>query len=335
MKARVIFFLFFLLMSCCSFAQPTPRATGQLFYLRNTQSLLLFDGYEKGTTPAGGKAETWAWKNNSWTKLDENDQPMRSLSAAVYMNDKDQVIVFGGIGSRGYDDSLRQACTFNGKDWKCSDNNLIGTRDHHEMAYDEHNKTIVLYGGQTGNRELDTRIWIYKNDQWTALDIPGPGPRVHHAMAYDAERKKIVLFGGSGGGQEHDEIWEFDGTAWKKIETAVNPGRRAHHAMVYDPSRKKILLYGGEIDMNVLGDVWSWDGMNWEKLSINGPARLLPALAFNSDNNKLYVFGGNGGEHGTTIYSDLWEWNGQDWKQVGKGKAYKWDMQKDMYVEGE
>lgn len=330
MDRRFIFFLFFLAISYSLNAQPTPRSTGQLFYLRSTESLILFDGYEKGTLPASGKAETWAWKNNSWTKVDENDQPLRSLSAAVYLNDKDQVFVFGGIGSRGYDDSVRQACTFNGKDWKCSDNNPIGTRDHHEMVYDEDSKTIVLYGGQTGNREMDTRTWVYKNDQWTALNIPGPGQRVHHAMAYDAQRKKIVLFGGSG-----DETWEFDGKQWTRVNTTINPGAIAHHSMVYDPSRKKVLLYGGEIDMVAKGDVWSWDGKSWEKLSDNGPQRILPAVAFDPSDNKLYVFGGSGGEQGMQIYSDLWEWDGKTWTQVWKGKMYKWNMQQDKYVVSE
>ena len=31
-------------------------------------------------------------------------------------------------------------------------------------------------------------------------------------------------------------------------------------------------------------------------------------------------------------YSDLWEWDGKKWTQVEKGKTYKWDMQKDMFV---
>ena len=55
-------------------------------------------------------------------------------------------------------------------------------------------------------------------------------------------------------------------------------------------------------------------------------------MAFNSQNNKLYVFGGNGGDQATMIYSDLWEWDGKTWIRVEKGKTYKWDMQKDMFV---
>ncbi len=325
--------LVFLFSISYSRAQPTPRASAQLFYLKATQSLILFDGYEKGTMPASGKAETWAWKNNSWSKLDENDQPMRSLSAAAYITGKDELFVFGGVGSRGYDDSLQQAYLYNGKAWKSMDKNSIGTRDHHEMVYDENNKTIVVYGGQTGNRQFDTQTWIYKDEKWTALNIPAPGPRVHHAMAYDAVRKKIVLYGGSGQSNSYDDTWEFDGTQWTKMETPTNPGLRGHHSMVYDPSRKKVLLYGGEIDMNIKGDTWTWDGKNWEEISDNGPARFLPALAFNPGNNKLYVFGGNGGQQGMLIYSDLWEWDGQNWKQLDKGKTFQWDNGKDRFVE--
>jgi len=315
-----------------SFAQPTPRASAQLFYIRSTGSLVLFDGYEKGTMPSSGKAETWAWKNNSWKKTDETDQPLRSLSGAVYLKDKDRIFVFGGVGSNGYDDSLKQAWLYDGSAWSRVPEPPIGTRDHHEMAYDENNKTIVVYGGQTGNRQFDSRTWIFKNDQWTALDIPGPGPRVHHAMVYDPERKKIVLFGGSGAGRSYNETWEFDGTQWKKIEVTVNPGLRSHHCMVYDPSRKKVLLYGGDIGMETQGDLWTWDGNKWERLSNNGPSRLLAAAAFDPSDNKLYVFGGNGGEHAMLIYSDLWEWDGRNWKRVDKGSVYEWDNGKDRYA---
>jgi hypothetical protein len=56
------------------------------------------------------------------------------------------------------------------------------------------------------------------------------------------------------------------------------------------------------------------------------------SVAFNEDNNKLYFFGGNGGDHATLIYSDLLEWDGKKWTPVERGKIYKWDIQKDMFI---
>ncbi len=316
-----------------SFAQeiPTPRASGHLFYFKPTQSLILLDGYEKGAMPSSGRAETWAWKNNSWTKIDTTTQPLRSLSGASYLPDREMIFVFGGVGSRGYDDSLRDAWTYDTKRWTRTDGKGIGTRDHHEMAYDEANKTIIVYGGQNGKREFDSRTWLFRNNSWTVLNIPGPGPRAHHAMAYDAVRKKTVLYGGSRANPA-GETWEFDGIQWSKIEPSLHPGNLAHHSMVYDPVGKRVLLYGGQINMAIKGDIWAWDGKNWERISDNGPARILPAIAFNTDNNKLYVFGGNGGDQATSVFSDLWEWNGKKWTQVEQGKIYKWDMSKDRYV---
>ena len=330
---RLLGFFIFLFLSHFSFGQkePMPRASGHLFYFKPTQSLILIDGYSKGVTPLSEKAETWAWKNDQWNKIDSTNQPARSLSGAAYMPDKNQIFVYGGIGSKGYDDSLRDAYSYDGKSWTAVTANSPGTRDHHEIAYDENNKTIIVYGGQNGKRDFDEQTWLFKNNLWRALNIPGPGPRAHHAMAYDAERKKLVLFGGSYGNTSTD-TWEFDGSNWNKIATTINPGAIAHHSMVYDAIRKNVLLYGGEIDMNIKGDIWAWDGNKWELLSDNGPARILPQLAFNADNNKLYVFGGNGGEQATSIYSDLWEWDGKKWTQLVKGKTYKWDMQKDMFV---
>ena len=80
---------------------PTPRASGHLFYFKPSQSLLLLDGYDKGTTPPSGKAEIWSWKNNKWNKIDSSNQPTRSLSGATYIGDKNLVFLYGGIGKGG------------------------------------------------------------------------------------------------------------------------------------------------------------------------------------------------------------------------------------------
>jgi len=296
------------------------------------RSLLLLDGYDGGTKAGASKSEIWQWKDQLWNKIDSNDQPMRSLSAAAYIKDKDEIFVYGGIGIRGYEDTLRDAFVYSGKQWRKVADLSIGTHDHHEMVYDEANKTIVVYGGQTGERKFDTKTWLFKNDRWTALDIPSPGFRVHHAMAYDADRKKIVLYGGYGDNQEFDDTWEFDGNKWARMQATLTPGARGHHSMTYDPVSKRILLYGGDIGVKAKGDVWAWDGKKWEQLSDNGPQRILAAIAFDPDKNKLYVFGGNGGENFLFIYSDLWEWDGKKWEQVSKGDTYKFDMQKNMYI---
>src|SRR5689334_7136877 len=192
---------------------PRPRASAQLFYNKANKSLLLLDGYDAGIGSTDGKSEIFEWKDGKWKLINNNDQPLRSLSAAAYMTDKDGILVYGGIGSRGYDDSLRSTYFFHNNTWKTIPDNSIGTHDHHEMVYDELNKMIVVYGGQTGNRNFDTKTWLFQDEKWIPLNISSPGPRVHHAMAYDANRNKIVLYGGSADKGSFDETWEFDGTA--------------------------------------------------------------------------------------------------------------------------
>jgi len=325
MRLFIAFLLCLFALQHLNSQSPSPRASGHLFYYKPTKSLLLIDGYESGISPASGQSELWQWKDQKWKLINTDNQPLRSLSAAAYINDADRIFVFGGIGRRGYDDSLRDAFLYDGIQWSGIADKSIGTRDHHEMVYDAINKTIVVYGGQTGQREFDTKTWLFKTGEWRSLDIPGPGPRVHHAMAYDIERRRTVLYGGSGSKEGRDETWEFDGSKWTKIETSINPGESTHHSMVYDPVSKRVLLFGG-------GNVWSWDGKVWQKLSDNGPQRILAAVAFDPEKNKLYVYGGNGGQDFIFLYSDLWEWDGKKWKQIYKGDTYKFDMQKNMFL---
>jgi N-acetylneuraminic acid mutarotase len=333
MHRHVVTLVFSFVFLNVSYSQlPTPRSSGHLFYFKPTKSLLLIDGYNSGTQPVSGKSELWQWKDQSWKKIDSNDQPMRSLSAAAYIDDNNEIFIYGGTGDNGYADSLRDTYIYNGNRWKTIEDRSIGTHDHHEMVYDKVNKMIVVYGGQTGSRQFDTKTWIFKDNKWKALDIPSPGPRVHHAMAYDSERKKTVLFGGFGDKKDYDDTWEFDGKNWTQIPTTISPGARGHLSMVYDPISKRVLLYGGDAGMTAKGDVWAWDGKKWEQLSDNGPQRILPAIEFDPDKNKLYVFGGSGGEGFQYIYSDLWEWDGKKWTKLSDGEVYKFDMQKNKFI---
>ena len=243
--------------------EPMPRSSGHLFYFKPTQSLVLIDGYAKGASPA--KMDIWSWKNGKWNQTGVTDQPLRSLSAAAYMQDKEQLFVFGGTGDKGYEDSLKDSYVYDGKQWKQLNDNSIGTRDHHELVFDENNKCIIVYGGQDSKRGFDSKTWLFKNEHWVSLNILSPGTRYHHAMAYDTERKKTVLFGGFDGKAASDETWEFDGERWEKMNSTNKPSARGHHSMVYDPSRKKVLLYGGDDDSGAKGDIWAWDGKNWEQ----------------------------------------------------------------------
>ena len=140
MRLFIAFLLCLFALQHLNSQSPSPRASGHLFYYKPTKSLLLIDGYESGISPASGQSELWQWKDQKWKLINTDNQPLRSLSAAAYINDADRIFVFGGIGRRGYDDSLRDAFLYDGIQWSGIADKSIGTRDHH----DSHLHTLEL-----------------------------------------------------------------------------------------------------------------------------------------------------------------------------------------------
>jgi hypothetical protein len=154
---------------------------------------------------------------------------------------------------------------------------------------------------------------------WTQRSNFGPRPRTGSAIAFDSNRGRTVLFGGSSlsNGMNND-TWEWDGSFWTEMDD-IGPFARTNAAMVFDTNRKVTVLFGGIgtagiSGMNVIpGDTWQWDGSDWTQLSESGPtARASHAMAFDSNRNRIVLFGGAS----TVTLGDTWEFDGQDWTQV-------------------
>jgi hypothetical protein len=70
------------------------------------------------------------------------------------------------------------------------------------MAYDEHRKVTVLFGGGnpqcTSPGALNADTWEYDGRTWLEVTTVGaPKARFLAAMVYDRARRRMVLFGGS------------------------------------------------------------------------------------------------------------------------------------------
>jgi len=313
---------------------PDGRDSANLVYSPKTNSLLLIDGY--AIHPADGSNNVYSWNGKEWKKIEASGPASKSLSVAVLNTKTGNINVFGGIGSKGYDDLHGDTWQFDGKQWQQVNTSDIGTRDHDRMVYSSAADAFIMYGGLNGKRETDSSTWILKNGRWSELKIAGPGSRYHFGMAYDPLRNKIVLYGGyDKQGLQHD-TWEFDGEKWALV-TTEGPGPRGRLSMVYDESRKLTILYGGDVwkkkvDTTVSadgelwdlrGDTWAWDGQTWKKISANGPERMMAAMGYDVSRKKLVLFGG--GDAQQLTYADVWEFDNNKWVKVWDNGAWKWN----------
>jgi hypothetical protein len=84
--------------------------------------------------------------------------------------------------------------------------------------------------------------------------------------------------------------------------------------MLYDTQHKQIVLLSAS--SNGLEGVWSWNGKEWKLSPIPGPpAREAAAAIYDTQRNRIVLFGGIGTRSQDDRLGDLWEWNGKLWEQ--------------------
>jgi hypothetical protein len=85
---------------------------------------------------------------------------------------------------------------------------------------------------------------------------------------------------------------------------------RTYASMAADPISGTLYLFGGNDGETYYADLWAYQAGSWGVITPTGgapPARTLAALAYDSDNDRLLLFGGRS-VTGTTL-ADLWSFD--------------------------
>ena len=198
-----------------------------------------------------------------------------------------------------------------------------GPRYAHGLAYDSLRDRVVLYGGVIGSNVSTNDTWEWDGDRWEPTARSGPFMRRGTAMVFDAQRGVVVLFGGTyqqaGVDTYLGDTWLWSGSEWQPVATSGPlPSRRAEHAMAYDSRRGRVVLFGGysfaEGPRTYLSATWEWDGATWAQVSRAGPqGRCGHTLAYDSERQRVVLFGGRVGSFGELSLRDTWECDGDAW----------------------
>lgn len=162
----------------------------------------------------------------------------------------------------------------------------------------------------------------------------GPvSPRLGYegACVWDSKHQLLVRYGGhnqGGGGEQGAEVWTYNplSAVWKLLEPNTSPpGVCCNAQNVYCPPRERYIrfpLFSGshgwqwsrELYLND-SSVWTYDlaTNRWRNMRPLPTPRLAPyrAAAWDSHQNVVVVFGGEGSHEGTLIYDPLrneWRW---------------------------
>ena len=295
---------------------PEPRSGAAVAYDPGRHVLVLFGGTTDGVTSLD---DTWTWDGAHWTRLHPAASPAQQAGSSG---------VTPGGGSK------RAAFT-----------PLI-------MAYDEADRTLVLYGAPGSTWTWDGRTWR------PHAGMAAPNGAV--AMAYDPASKAVLLYLAPAGGMS--QTWRWDGAAWTQLQPRTTPDV-VMGAMAFDG--RHLLLFGspfGLVQGQHLTRTWAWDGVDWSPLSaavglppddyaaaydqargrlvvLTGgsetwlwdgttwtrvhppnkpPARSGAAAWYDTRAGLVGLYGGRSG--GRTVLGDVWAWDGTDWRMVEETK---------------
>src|SRR5437667_94240 len=266
-----------------------------------------------------GGASTWAYdfSSNMWTNMNPAARPsLRSHHAMTYDAQSDRVILFGGEDTAAVLGDT-WAYDFNSNGWTNADPPTRPVRRvYHAMAYDSESDRVILFGG-SGNGDVLNDTWAYdfNMNTWTDMDpAVRPPPRYGHAMAYDLQSDRVILFSGYGlNGNYFDDTWAYDFNAnkWTNKDPLPKPPMRYCHATAYDAQSDRVILFGGDLAGGLFNDTWAYDFNTnaWTDMApgLSPPATLCDAMAYDSESDRVILFGGY--VSGVGVSNDTWAYN--------------------------
>ncbi|VAW42271.1 hypothetical protein MNBD_CHLOROFLEXI01-3101, partial [hydrothermal vent metagenome] len=194
------------------------------------------------------------------------------------------------------------------------------------MAYDSLNDVVVLYGGNATGWPYENSTWEFNGTDWAAT-APTQQPNAVYGMSmvYDDFNNVLLLFGGSDTTDAPlAETWTYSvaSDSWTQLTPANAPPARSYSQMVYTGTgtNTEITLFGGNDGTTYYNDVWRYDGTNWAQVATSGsppPARTHHAIAYDSTNDTILLFGGRNATG--TLLADSWELDlsNDTWSQSG------------------
>lgn len=310
---------------------PIQRQGPALAFDTKRSQLILFGGY----TPADAMS-TYKSDVQQWSGVDQNWQPRvnfdtqpnpRWQSAMAYDSKRDQMWLFGGLGTATYDDLW----TWNPTAGTWTQVTINGVRPTaryaHSMFYDASRDRLVVFGGsgtQIWELNLATQAWTNRSPTTIPQEVSS---RSYADVAFDSDRGKVMLVGGysstSAGTTYNTDIWEWDvstdaWTAAPPVAGSAVPVGRYYHSIAYDSGRRVLVMIGGHANVTgntaQLNDSWEWDPATstWTDTTPATAVKPLPreshTLVYDSTHGTTFLFGGTVTGDSTYGPQEIWEY---------------------------
>ncbi|MEM7202313.1 MAG: kelch repeat-containing protein [Planctomycetota bacterium] len=349
-------------------AMPPPRSGHKMFWDGVRQRIALIGGARGGFY---GHRDHWEWDGQRWTQLSASIPPIpRKDPGVTYDPRRGRTVLYGGAPTPAAGGPpLADQWEWDGTSWtELTPSTTPGPRTGHELVYDPTTDRLLLVGGSADGTDIRNDTWAWDGTAWSEVAAGGwPMAAGFAPLAYDAARDRVVQFGGLGPtfrqavGRRTPILgttWEWDGVRWHQRTPSTAPPARFRHGTAYDAARAQVLIFGGSAGADGLvawfhgrplvpptNDLWAWDGSSgWIEQQPVGerPApRHTPAMAYDTQRQSLFLFGGDGGVQGsrTQLFGDLWAWTGTAWARASasgpaarRGSAMAYDSRRRRLV---
>jgi N-acetylneuraminic acid mutarotase len=212
-----------------------------------------------------------------------------------------------------------------------ADQEDLPTRGNMGMVYDNESDQIVIFGGWNNTLDPWNSTWTYdyNADMYTELNpTVAPGGRAEPGFTYDSIRNQIILFGGEDNlatAWQYDDTWLFDVDTnnWTEVFPTTAPSERRGHILAFDSESDRVIFFGGHRGVgSPFNDTWAYNpGTNvWTEMSpsIAPPARFAHKMAYDSESDRVILFGGFNGINvydPSDYFGDSWayDFNSNTW----------------------
>ncbi len=187
-------------------------------------------------------------------------------------------------------------------------------RYDHALAFDSDKQQLILFGGRaSGNIFGDTWIFDLNTNAWREVKTTGPSARFGFASVYDAKTKAVYMFGGQKS-EFYNDTWKFDTQTetWGEVQTQGDkPDIRYGHGVTLDTKNNRLVISHGFARDGRHNDTWTLDlsTNQWTELTPSGDKplnRCLHDIAYATNTNAVYLFGGCSSGFGPCPQGDLW-----------------------------
>jgi len=239
-------------------SSPTDRSAADMAYDAESDRVIMYGG--AGTSKIG-MDETWAYDFNTNTWAEMAKGPSDYLGGQIaYDTESDRIILFAGYNMAGFMYDNTWAYDFNADTWtEMKPDPHPSGRNYHDMVYDSESDRIIMWGGDSTDRDPCVWAYDYNNNTWQKGTCEGPIRRGYVYMAYDVKADRTILYGN----ENYSDLatWAYDNNTdtWTKLEPATSPGVLSRFAMAYSPVVDRVILFGGEVNYTTKGETWSYD----------------------------------------------------------------------------